>query len=214
MLPVGPSSCRLYDWVLAPKAITPQSRSRRPVRKAQNGSTDEIFCRSLGLCTSTICGPNEIICMPGCFSPITPHSSPACMATSSGVLPSISKCTACAFAHDVAGRLGLPTWVATGMLHFKACQPEYGGHHATGRQLAAFDGAAVAGLPSCRDFSSSPAVPSLPGSSSRHRRRCRWGIPRTCRLGEPPRGMHAWDHRLARPGSRTACATSRTSIAL
>jgi len=35
----------------------------------------------------TMCGPNEIICMPGCFSPITPHSSPACMATSVGTWP-------------------------------------------------------------------------------------------------------------------------------
>ena len=44
-----------------------QSRSSSPFRKAQNGSTDEIFSRSLGLCTSTIYSPNKIICMPGTF---------------------------------------------------------------------------------------------------------------------------------------------------
>ena len=131
-----------------------------------------------------------------------------CCPGPSGVRPAPSR--------DVAGRFGLPLWVATGVLHFKPCQPEDRGYHASGRQLAALDNAAVAmaGLPSCRDLSSSPAVPSLPGSSSRHRRRCRWGIPRTCRLGEPHRGMHAWDHPLVRPRRRRACATSRTSIDL
>jgi hypothetical protein len=69
---------RLPSWMLTGKprsstgfsavpTIMLHSRSSSPFRKAQNGSTDDIFSRSLGLCTSTICGPNEIICMPGCF---------------------------------------------------------------------------------------------------------------------------------------------------
>ena len=49
-------------------------------------------------------------------------------------------------AHDIACRLGLPTWVAAGVLHFKICQPEYGRYHASGCQFAALDGAALAGL--------------------------------------------------------------------
>src|SRR5512146_1030210 len=58
-------------------------------RYFQNSSTDVISTRSLGLCGLSICGPKEIICMPGYFSPMTPHSSPACMAISFGSLPKV-----------------------------------------------------------------------------------------------------------------------------
>ena len=63
-----------------------KSLPARPSATVQNGSTDEIFSLSLGLCGASICGPNEIICIPGYFSPITPHSRPACIATSFRIL--------------------------------------------------------------------------------------------------------------------------------
>src|ERR1035441_8177989 len=91
----GPYTVYLYDTLdrgmievhFSRKAY---SLSSSPVRNAQKGATDEILRRSLGLWTSTIWGPKEISCMPGYFSPITPHSRPACMATSSGTVPSFS----------------------------------------------------------------------------------------------------------------------------
>jgi hypothetical protein len=54
--------------------------------------------------------------MPGCFSPITPHSSPACIATSCGSLAPALQMYRLGLVHDVAGRLGLPTWITAGVL--------------------------------------------------------------------------------------------------
>src|SRR5512146_1800586 len=63
--------------------------SKTAFRYFQKSSTEDISTRSLGLCGLSICGPKEIICMPGYFSPMTPHSTPACMAMRRGSLPKV-----------------------------------------------------------------------------------------------------------------------------
>ena len=64
-------------------------------RYCQNDSTDEICTRSFGLCGFSICGPKLTICMPGYFSPITPHSRPACMITNFASSPVSFLFTSC-----------------------------------------------------------------------------------------------------------------------
>ncbi len=59
-----------------------QRCSNTALRYFQKFATVEICTRSCGLCGSTIVGPNDAICIPGYFSPITPHSKPACIAIS------------------------------------------------------------------------------------------------------------------------------------
>ncbi len=83
------------DWISAraPAPATPYKVSSANLRKFQKLSTVEICTFSLGLCGFTIVGPKEINCMPGYFSPMTPHSKPACMAMSSAGLPKSFLCT-------------------------------------------------------------------------------------------------------------------------
>ena len=63
------------------------SEDRTVVRKVQKCSTEAISTPSSGECGWTMVGPKEIMSMPGNFSPMIPHSSPAWMATISASRP-------------------------------------------------------------------------------------------------------------------------------
>ena len=93
-------------------------------RSFQKVSTVEICTRSFGLCGSTIVGPNEIICIPGYFSPITPHSKPACMAISFAGFPNTCSCADCKLLHDLAVRLRLPSRIIPAVLRLEPGQRE------------------------------------------------------------------------------------------
>src|SRR5271157_1405038 len=75
--------------------ITIHIFSNTAFRYFQKLSTDEICTLSLGLWGSTIVGPNDTISIPGYFSPMTPHSNPACIAISFASSPKSSLWTAC-----------------------------------------------------------------------------------------------------------------------
>ena len=70
------------------RALTDYTTSfRSAARKPQNRGTVSTKIFSSGECTAVRVGPNEIMSIPGYFSPMRPHSRPAWMALTSGSRP-------------------------------------------------------------------------------------------------------------------------------